>query len=43
MQKIILTCCLTGTVLLQNDAFAQVAASVDTPEAAKTTAVPAES
>jgi outer membrane receptor for ferrienterochelin and colicin len=33
MQKILLTCCLTGTVLLQNDASAQTAP----PEAAATT------
>jgi outer membrane receptor protein involved in Fe transport len=33
MQKILLTCCLTGTVLLQNDARAQVAAP-ETPAAA---------
>jgi outer membrane receptor protein involved in Fe transport len=43
MQKILLTCCLTGTVLLQNDAFAQAQAPASTPEAATPakTAVPA--
>ena len=41
MQKIILTCCLTGTVLLQNDAYAQAQAAAATPETATTKPAPA--
>jgi outer membrane receptor protein involved in Fe transport len=37
MQKILLTCCLTGTVLLQNDALAQATAPEATKPAAATT------
>jgi outer membrane receptor protein involved in Fe transport len=42
MQKILLSCCLTGTVLLQNDALAQAAAPEAAPAATTaTTAAPA--
>jgi outer membrane receptor protein involved in Fe transport len=44
MQKILLSCCLTGTVLLQNDAAAQAAtpapAAVETPSVTVTGAKP---
>ena len=44
MQKILLTCCLTGTVLLQNDALAQATAPEATkPAPVTTTTTPAAS
>jgi outer membrane receptor protein involved in Fe transport len=41
MQKIILTCCLTGTVLLQSDAYAQAQAPATAPDANASQAKPA--